>query len=80
MNFYFKKSKKDIIMAQEDVEDFEENNTCRTYEKEITSDYFRDLGHLTRKYRGSAHNTCSINVTQKHINFIPFEFHNFKKK
>ena len=37
----------------------------------------RDHCHLTGKYRGPAHNTCNINVTQKQSNFIPFIFHNF---
>ena len=41
------------------------------------SDKVRDHCHLTGKYRGPAHNTCNINVTQKQSNFIPFIFHNF---
>ena len=32
---------------------------------------------MTGKYRGSANNTCNINVKQKNSNFIPFAFHNF---
>ena len=34
---------------------------------------------MTGKYRGPAHNTCNINVTQCQSNFIPFIFHNFSK-
>ena len=34
MAFYFKNTKKDIIMEQEDVEDFENNKICRYCEKE----------------------------------------------
>ena len=45
--------------------------------KEILSDKVRDHCHLTGYYRGAAHNTCNINVTQKQSNFIPFIFHNF---
>ena len=45
--------------------------------KNIESDKVRDHCHLTGKYRGPAHNTCNINVTQKQTNFIPFIFHNF---
>ena len=38
MAFYFKNTKKDIIMKQKDKEDFENNNICRFCEKEIISD------------------------------------------
>ena len=77
MAFYFKETKKEIIMKQEDEEDFKNNNICRFCEKEILSDKVRDHCHLTGKYRGPAHNTCNINVKQKDSNFIPFAFHNF---
>ena len=77
MAFYFKNTNKDIIMTQEDEEDFRINNICRFCEKEILSDKVRDHCHLTGSYRGLAHNTCNINVTQKQSNFIPFIFHNF---
>ena len=75
--FYFKNTNKDIIMTQEDEEDFRNNNICRFCEKEILSDKVRDHCHLTGNYRGPAHNTCNINVTQKQSNFILFIFHNF---
>ena len=77
MTFYFKETKNDIIMKQEDEEDFTNNNICRFCEKEILSDKVRDHCHLTGKYRGPAHNVCNINVKQKVSNFIPFVFHNF---
>ena len=77
MAFYFKNTNKDIIMTQEDEEDFRNNNICRFCEKEILSDKVRDHCHLTGSYRGPAHNICNINVTQKQSNFIPFIFHNF---
>ena len=77
MAFYFKETKKDIIMKQEDEEDFKNNNICRFCGKEIISDKVRDHCHLTGKYRGPSHNVCNINVKQKHSNFIPFAFHNF---
>ena len=77
MAFYFKETNKDIIMTQEDEEDYKNNNICRFCEKEIVSDKVRDHCHLTGKYRGPAHNICNINVKQKDSNFIPFAFHNF---
>ena len=76
MAFYFENTNKDIIMTQED-EDYRNDNICRFCEKEIISDKVRDHCHLTGSYRGPAHNTCNINVTQKQSNFIPFIFHNF---
>ena len=77
MAFYFKNTNKDIIMTEEDEEDFRNDNVCRFCEKEILSDKVRDHCHLTGSYRGPAHNICNINVTQKQSNFIPFIFHNF---
>ena len=77
MAFYFKETKKDIIMTQEDEEKYKNKNICRFCEKEILSNKVRDHCRLTGKYRGPAHNTCNINVKQKDSNFIPFAFHNF---
>ena len=77
MTFYFKNTKKEIIMTQEDEEDFKNNNICRFCKKEILSDKVHDHCHLTGKYRGPSHNVCNINVKQKDSIFIPFAFHNF---
>ena len=77
MAFYFKNTKKDIIKAEEDEEDFRKINVCRFCEKEKLSDKLRDHCHLTGRYRGPAHSKCNVNVTQKQSNFIPFIFHNF---
>ena len=77
MTWYFKITNKDIIMTQEDEEDYKNDNICRFCEKIIKSDKVRDHCHFTGKYRGPAHNTCNNNVTQKQSNFIPFIFHNF---
>ena len=77
MAFYFKNTKKDIIMTPADEEDYQNNNICRFCEKFIESDKVRDHCHLTGKCRGPAHSKGNINVTQKQSNFIPFIFHNF---
>ena len=77
MNFYFKNTKKDIIMTQEDEEHFRNNNICYFCETEILENKVRDHCHLTGKYRGVAHYNCNINVKQKQSNFIPILFHNF---
>ena len=74
--FYFKNTKKDFIMT-EDEEDYRKINICRFCEKFIESDKVRDHCHLTSKYRGPAHSKCNINVTEDQSNFLPFLFHNF---
>ena len=73
--FYFKHTKKDIVMTEDDEADYRNNNICRFCEE--FSDKVIDHCHLTGKYRGPAHNTCNFNVTQKQSIFIPFIFHNF---
>ena len=77
MAFYFKNTKKCIIMTQENKEDFDNINVCRFCAEEIISDKVRDHCHLTGNFRGPAHITCKKNVKQKDSNFIPFAFHYF---
>ena len=77
MVFYFKNTKKDIVMTDEDKEEFKNNNFCRFCQKIIESDKVRHHCHLTGKYRGPALSKCIINVTQDQSNFIPLIFHNF---
>ena len=67
MNFWFKNTKKDIIMTEEDKQDFEDNNICRYCEKYIELDKVRDHCHLTGNYRGPAHSDCNLKVKQKII-------------
>ena len=61
--FYFKNTKKDINMTDEEEEDFRNNNVCRFCEKNIEFDKVRDHCHLTGKNRGPAHSKCNVNVT-----------------
>ena len=77
MNFCFKNTKKDIIMAEEDKQDFENDNICRYCDKYFESDKVRDHCHLTGEYRGPAHNECNLQVKQKDSNFITIGLHNF---
>ena len=51
MAFYFKNTKKDIIMREEDEEAFINNNICRFCEKNIESDKVTGHCHLTGEYR-----------------------------
>ena len=77
MAVFFKNTKKDIIMTEEDVEDYGIDNICRFCETDIEYDKNRDHCHLTDKYRGPAHSKCNKNVTQDKSNYIPFVFHNY---
>ena len=92
MKFYFKNTKKDIIMSEEDEKHFRNTNICWFCENEFLYTHkegeqrffdgkVRDYCHLTGKYRGPAHHQCNINVKdkQKQYNFIPIIFHNFSK-
>ena len=79
MSFYFKNTKKDIIMTEENKEGFGNNNNCRYCEKEIITDKVRDHCHLTGVYRGPAHNICNLNIKQKDSTFIPVIIYNFGK-
>ena len=76
MAFYFKNTKKDIIMTEEGEEDYRKK-TVDFVEKNIKSNKVRDHCHLTGKYTGAAQNTCYFNVTQNQSNFVPFIFHSF---
>ena len=77
MTFFFKNIIKDIVMTEEDEENFENKITCEFFEKEIIDNKVKDHCHLTGRYRGVAHSKCNNNVTQKRSNFIPFILHNF---
>ena len=46
MAFYFRNTRNDIIMTDEEEEDYRNNIICRFCEKEITSDKVRDHRHL----------------------------------
>ena len=50
MAFYSKNTKKDIIMTEEDEEEFINNNICRFCEKRIESNKVRDHCLLTGYY------------------------------
>ena len=77
MNFWFKTTNNDIIMTEEDKQDFENDNICRYCEKYIEINKVRDHCHLTGKYRGVPQNECNLQVKQKDSNFITIGLHNF---
>ena len=76
MDFCFENTNKGIIMSKEDEESYRDNIICKVYEKGIISEKVRNHCHPAGKYRGPAHQSCNINVTQKQSEFIPIIFHN----
>ena len=79
MSFYFKNTKKDIIMTEQNKEDFENKKICSYCEKEILCDKVRDHCHLTGALRGPARKMFNLNVKQKDSKFNPVISHNFSK-
>ena len=69
---------KKLVMTAENDEDFENSTKCcicnNVY---VDGDVkVRDHCHITKKYRGSAHRDCNINVTLNHR--ILIVLHNLK--
>ena len=69
---------KNLIMSEEEEEEFQSSNTCWICEKLIDNDdeKVRDHCHVTGKFRGAVHCSCNINVqlTKK----VPAIFHNLR--
>ena len=70
---------KELVMIQEDNEDFENSTKCWTYDNYyIDGDVkVRDHCHISGKYRGFAHRDCNINVKLNQKNLVVF--HKLKK-
>ena len=65
-------------MTKEDNEDFKNSTKCWIYNNGCidTDVKVRDYCHIIRKYRGSAHRDCSINLKLNHKMFVVL--HNLK--
>ena len=65
---------KNLIMTDEEEEQFQLCNTCWISEKLIEDKKVRDHCHITGKVRSAAHWSCNINLqlTKK----VPIIFHN----
>ena len=70
---------KPLIMTEEDDEAFTKATHCHICEKKYKVDDVpvRDHCHITGKYRGSAHQTCNLQISAEKIK-IPVIFHNLK--
>jgi len=68
------KNCKPLIMTTEDKVHFHNTNVCQICEEEIDEKKVRDHCHITRKYRGPAHESCNLNY--KPPKFIPLYLHN----
>ena len=73
---YFK-TNLELEMSQEEEVQFEQAEECWLCENPLGGEKVRDHDHLTRKYRGAAHNICNINSKQRSSSFVPIFFHNF---
>ena len=69
---------KNLIMSEEEEEQFQSSNACWICEKLIDDDdeNVRDHCHITGKFRNAAHWSCNINLqlTKK----VPVIFHNLR--
>ena len=70
---------KELVMTEKDNEDFKNSNKfCICDNTYVDGDVkVRRHCHVTRKYRGSRHRDCNINVKLNHK--IPMVFHNLVK-
>ena len=70
-----KEFNKNLIMTEQEEEQFQSSNTCWICEKLIDDENIRDHRHITEKFRGAAH-WCNINL--KLTKKVPVPFHNLR--
>ena len=58
---------KNLMMSEEEEEQFQSSNICWICEKPIDDDdeKVRDHCHVTGKFRGAAHWSCNLQLTEK---------------
>ena len=67
---------KNLIMTEQEEEQFQSSNTCWISEKLIDDGNIRDHRHINEKFRGAAHWCCNINL--KLNKKVPVPFHNLR--
>jgi hypothetical protein len=73
------KHPKQLIMTEENIQDYENTTKCWICEEETNEDKVRDHCHFTGKYRGAAHKSCNLKLKIKpNETKIPVVFHNLK--
>ena len=66
-------------MTREDWHAFSTAETCHVCDKPLEGDSVHDYCHITDKYRGAAHNACSLNLRlNPQTTTIPVVFHNLR--
>ena len=71
----FKFTKK-MIYRKEDKDNYENSTDCYVCEGELGDDKVRDHCHFSGRYRGAAHNKCSLKLRRP--DYIPVIFHNLE--
>ena len=63
-------------MTLEDENNYQNSQGCSICNEKLDKDKVRDHFHLTRKYRGAAHNQCNskLEIPKK----LPIIFHNLE--
>ena len=69
---------KNLVMSEKDEQRFQSSNKCWICDKlfEVGDNKVRNYCHITRKYRGSAHWSCNINL--KLSKKLPVIFYNLR--
>ena len=65
-----------MVFNKDDKRNFEESAVCHICKKPFKAgeEKVRDYCHLTGKFKGAAHNRCSLNYKDR--KFFPVIFHN----
>ena len=63
-----KHQNKNLLMTEDEEENFQSSNTCLICEKLIEDEKVRDQFHIAGKFRGAAHWNCSINLSHQSCN------------
>ena len=77
MAYYSENTTKVNNMTAEDEEHYRNTKFCTFCEMETFFNKIRDHCHFTSKYRGVAHQSCIMIVTQKRRNFTEYKFYKF---
>ena len=70
---------KAMRMTREEWQAYNEAMTCYVCDKDLEGDTIRDHCHITRQYRGAAHNACNLKLQfSLKTTTIPVVFHNLQ--